>query len=134
MGQESRSQDVFLWSPSPWLPTSLMNICRKEERHPHPPGQGEGKVPLYMKVLMKPIKMIAWFDEDGVPTPVRYNMRAEDQANITIRIDRIIQKKEEKLAGNRMLIFTCQSVINGLEKRYEIKYELSTCKWFLYKM
>jgi len=33
-----------------------------------------------------------------------------------------------------MLIFTCQSVINGLEKRYEIKYELSTCKWFLYKM
>ena len=83
---------------------------------------------------MKPVKMIAWFDEDGMPTPVRYNMATEDQTSMTIHIDRIIQKREEKLAGNRMLIFTCQSVINGLEKKYEIKYELNTCKWFLYKM
>ncbi len=87
-----------------------------------------------MKVLMKPIRMIAWFAEDGVPTPVRYNMRLDDEANLTVRIDRILQKKEEKLAGNRMMIFTCQSMIDGFEKIYEIKYELSTCKWFLFKM
>ena len=87
-----------------------------------------------MKVLMKPIKMIAWFNEEGVPTPVRYNMTLEDQSNITIKINRIIHKREEKLAGNRMLIYTCQSVINNIEKIYELKYELSTCKWFLYNM
>lgn len=83
---------------------------------------------------MKPIKMIAWFNEDGVPTPVRYNMQLDDQSSLTIKIDKIVQKREEKLAGNRMLVFTCQSIINNIEKLYELKYELSSCKWFLFKM
>jgi hypothetical protein len=87
-----------------------------------------------MKVLMKPIKMIAWFDEDGTLTPVRYNMRLDDESAITIRINRIIQKKEEKLAGNRMLVFTCQSIMDNMERIYELKYEFSTCKWYLFKM
>jgi hypothetical protein len=86
-----------------------------------------------LKVLMKPIRMIAWFDEEGILTPVRYNLRLPEEG-LTIRIDRILQKREEKLAGNRMLIFTCQSIIDGVEKIYEIKYELGTCKWFLFKM
>jgi len=78
--------------------------------------------------------MIVWFNEDGTPHPVRFNMSLHDESNITIRIDRVIHKQEEKLAGNHMLVFTCQSVINNIEKIYEIKYELRTCKWYLYKM
>ena len=66
-----------------------------------------------MKVLMKPIKMIVWFNEDGTPNPVRFNMRQDDESTITIRIGRVIQKREEKLAGNRMLVFTCQSIIRA---------------------
>ena len=87
-----------------------------------------------MKVLMKPIKIIAWFDENGKPNPVRFNISLPDESSVTIRIDRVIKKHEEKLAGNRMLVFTCQSVINNIEKMYEIKYELSSCKWYLYKI
>lgn len=87
-----------------------------------------------MKVIMKPIKMIAWFSEDGVPTPVRFNIQQKDESTLTIRIDRITVKREEKLAGNRILVFTCQSTINGTETIYEIKYELTTCRWFLYKI
>ena len=87
-----------------------------------------------MKVLMKPIKMIAWFNEDGAPTPVRFQVKNRKEEPVTIRIDRINGKKEEKLAGNRMLVFTCQSVINDAERLYELKYELNSCRWFLFKM
>jgi len=87
-----------------------------------------------MKILMKPIKMIVWFNEDGTPNPVRFNIRMDDESSVTIRIDRVIKKHEEKLAGNRMLVFTCQSVINNMERIYELKYELNSCKWYLYKM
>jgi hypothetical protein len=45
-----------------------------------------------------------------------------------------MERKEEKLAGNRMLIFLCQSVVAGQEKVFELKYEIATCRWFLYKM
>lgn len=36
--------------------------------------------------------------------------------------------------GNRMKIYSCQSEIAGKIRRYELKFELKTCKWFLYKM
>lgn len=87
-----------------------------------------------MKILMKPIEMIAWFTEQGAPTPVKYRTTLEDKSKVSIKVDKIITKDEEKLAGNRMIIFKCQSIINGTEKAYELKYEINTCKWFLYKM
>lgn len=86
-----------------------------------------------MKVLMKPIEMIVCFTHEGIPNPIKYKMATEEQFNI-IKVDKILSREEEKLAGNRMILYKCQSVIDGVEKLYEIKYELNTCKWYLYKM
>jgi hypothetical protein len=46
----------------------------------------------------------------------------------------VLSVTEEKLAGNRMLCFRCQSEISGELRPFEIKFEWGTCKWFLYKM
>ncbi|MCB8816034.1 hypothetical protein [Desulfosporosinus shakirovi] len=86
-----------------------------------------------MKILMQPIEMIAWFTLEGSPNPIRYKMTSADASNAVVKVDRILTRSEEKLAGNRMIIFRCQSELNGLLKLYELKYELNTCKWFLYK-
>ncbi|WHH58833.1 hypothetical protein [Petroclostridium sp. X23] len=87
-----------------------------------------------MKVLMKPIEMIAWFTEQGIPNPIKYRASLEDQSKICITVNRIITRKEEKLAGNRMIIFKCQSILDDIERIYELKYEINTCKWYLFKM
>lgn len=87
-----------------------------------------------MKVVMKPVEIIAWFTQDGMLKPIKFRMKDDREAYITIKIDRVIDRKEEKLAGNKMLVFTCESIIRGTEKIYEIKYELNTCKWFLFKI
>ena len=83
---------------------------------------------------MQPIEMIAWFTLEGTPNPIRYRMTSDDTSNIVVKVDRIVTRSEEKLAGNRMFIFRCQSEINGLLKLFELKYELNTCKWYLYKI
>lgn len=82
---------------------------------------------------MRPIEMIAWFTQEGVPNPIRYKITSSDTSNVVVKVDRIVSRSEEKLAGNRMIIFRCQSEVNGQLKLYELKYELNTCKWFLYK-
>lgn len=82
-----------------------------------------------VKVVMKPIEMIAWFDVPGIPRPIRFRHDGE-----VVKVEQIIRLSEEKFAGNRMKIYECQSNINGQLKRYELKYELNTCKWFLYKI
>jgi len=86
-----------------------------------------------MRILMQPIEMIAWFTIEGIPNPIRYKLTSDDASSIVVKIDRIVTRSEEKLAGNRMFIFRCQSEVDGLLKLFELKYELSTCKWYLYK-
>lgn len=86
-----------------------------------------------MKVLMKDIEVIAWFKKSGHPTPIRFRLKDKDKGNIVISIDKVIFSEEEKLAGNRMILYRCQSVINNIERIFELKYEIDTCKWYLYK-
>lgn len=86
-----------------------------------------------MKVLMQPIEMIARFSPEGTPRPIKYQVTSDGES-IVIQVDQVLFQTEEKLAGNRMLVFRCQSEINGFSKIFELKYELSTCKWFLFKM
>ncbi|WP_018305494.1 hypothetical protein [Desulfitobacterium hafniense] len=81
-----------------------------------------------MRVIMKPIEMIAKF-KDGNPTPARFSYNGR-----TIDVEQIIERRAEILAGNPMKIYSCQSEIDGKLKRYELKFELKTCRWFLYKM
>ena len=82
-----------------------------------------------MKILMTPIEVIAHFKDDGNLLPLRFKLNDE-----AIKIEQVVSVTEEKLAGNKMLCFRCQSEIDGELKPFEIKFELGTCKWFLYKM
>ena len=80
-----------------------------------------------MKTQMTPITVLVHFDLSGTPHPIRFKLADE-----TIKIEQVISVTEEKLAGNKMLCFRCQSEIGGELKPYEIKLEVG--KWFLHKM
>ena len=82
-----------------------------------------------MKILMTRITVLAHFDTNGIPHPLRFKL-----ADKEIKIEQVISVSEEKLAGNKMMIFRCQSEIGGELRPFEIKFELGTCKWFLWKM
>ena len=118
---------------STWTRTHVNGVGAKLLKN-----QDAGAVPIVagkvvvaeMKTLMKPIEMIAWFDMSGTPRPIRFRI----DGNIVQRVDMVMTITEEKLAGNRMKIYRCQSEINGAVKPFELKYELQTCKWFLYKI
>lgn len=87
-----------------------------------------------MKVVAKPIEMAAWFTRDGIPHPIKFRIVNEDESYTVIKIDKIICTNTEKLAGNCMYVFKCQSIVEGIERIFEIKYEISTCRWILFKI
>lgn len=87
-----------------------------------------------MKICMQPIESIAWFTKEGIPHPLKYRILTEDKSYKTIKVSQILFRTEEKIAGNRMLLFRCQGEVNGVLKIFELKYELSTCRWYLYKI
>lgn len=85
-----------------------------------------------MKVVAKPIQMIAWFNKDGSINPIRFKI--EEDGNKVIKVDRILKSERERLAGCIMEKFTCSSVIDGVEKLYEVKYDSKSYKWILFKI
>jgi len=87
-----------------------------------------------MKILAKPIEVVSWTDTKGNINPVRFKITKEDGSNSVVKIDKVICGDIEKLAGNNMLVFRCRSVISDVERLYELKYELGTCMWMLFKI
>lgn len=87
-----------------------------------------------MKIVALPIEVVSYTDNKGEVRPLRIRVQTEEHSVKVIKIDKIISKEKEKLAGNLMLVFRCQSKINNLMKVFEIKYDLKTCKWILYKI
>ncbi|MBN2260369.1 MAG: hypothetical protein JW702_07475 [Clostridiales bacterium] len=86
-----------------------------------------------MKVIAKPIHMIACFNEDGKIRPLKF--KVEDSGiNVVIKIDQVIKTTVEKYAGNIMHVFDCRSEIEGEIKLYQLKYEIETNRWILFKM
>lgn len=87
-----------------------------------------------MKVIAKPIEMIAYTNKTGDIKPLKFRIEGEDNTGKVVKVDNVIIKEHEKLAGNSMLVYKCQSVIDNVMKQFEIKYDLRTCKWILYKI
>lgn len=87
-----------------------------------------------MKIVSKPIEVVCWFEENGSPHPVRFRIKNDDDTRATIKINKIMFTDKEKFAGNPVLVFNCLSLINDSERFLELKYEINTCRWYLYKI
>lgn len=86
-----------------------------------------------MKIVAKPIKTMVVFEYEGkIPIPYKFKIQLEDGSEQLIRIDKRIDSYRQKTAGIDAVIYECQSVIDGIEKRYKLKYILSDCRWQLY--
>ena len=86
-----------------------------------------------MKIVAKPIKTMVVFEYEGkMPIPYKFKLQLDDGEEKTIWIDNRITSYRQKIAGIDTVIYECQSVIDGIEKRYKLKYILSDCRWPLY--
>ena len=86
-----------------------------------------------MKIVAKPIKTMVVFEYEGkMPIPYKFKLQLDDGEEKVVRIDKRINSYRQTTAGIDTVIYECQSVIDGIEKRYKLKYILSECKWQLY--
>jgi len=87
-----------------------------------------------VKLMRKPIEVIAWFDFQGNAVPIRFRYEDENQELQVVKVDKIIKKDRNKFAGNSMLKYTCETCDNGIAKIFELRYEIDSLKWYLHKM
>jgi hypothetical protein len=78
-----------------------------------------------MKIINQPIKVMAIFQTNGKIEPLKF--RLDDKV---VHIEKIMKTYEEKIVGNKRIIFVC--LHNGKDI-YELKYEIDSKIWYLFK-
>lgn len=87
-----------------------------------------------MRTRPREVDVLASFNRTGQVRPLRLRIEDDMGERTTIKVDRVILFEVEKLAGNIMIKYRCQTVIDNAERIFELKYERDTCKWYLFKM
>lgn len=86
-----------------------------------------------MKIVRKPIDVVAIFKRGELPVPVRARMEIDGKEIVT-KVDRIIRVQKQASAGKGEILYVCQSVIYNVDRMYELKYLIDTFQWLLYKI
>lgn len=86
-----------------------------------------------MKIVAKNLEMICHFNSNGI-NPIKFKYQEDNGSNKVIKVDKVIGKNMETLCGNSAWIFDCQSIIDGVERLYQLKFIISECKWLLWKI
>lgn len=87
-----------------------------------------------MKILSQPIEAAVWFKDKKIPEPIKFRFKDSSDSVSVIKINKIFECREEKIAGIRSYVYCCQSIIDDQEKIYELKYFIDECRWVLYKI
>jgi len=87
-----------------------------------------------MKIIGDEIDVIVKFKRKNKPIPVKFSIQEGQEPPRVIRVDKVLFSEEEKLAGLRSYVYRCQSVIDGEERLFELKYYIQDCRWVLYKI
>ncbi len=87
-----------------------------------------------MRTSPREVDVLASFDRSGHVRPLRFRIEDESGERKTIRVDKIILSEVEKLAGNIMIKYRCQTVMENEARLFELKYDRDTFKWYLFKM
>jgi hypothetical protein len=87
-----------------------------------------------MKTIAKPIEMISWTQEDGRIRPIKFKITAHDDEKKVYQVMKIYTTELDRIAGNKVYRYTCEIHIDSLTKLCEIRYELDSCRWILFKI
>lgn len=90
-----------------------------------------------MKIINKEISVLAAHKKgESMAVPLRFQYENIEGERQTVNIDKLSNWSEEKIAGNRIRRYICQSYIERKDSIivYEIRYDVELEVWYLYKI
>lgn len=81
-----------------------------------------------MRTYARPIDVIVSFGYNEL-TPLRFEVKRKDGSETVANVDRVIERKFEKIAGVQTVLFICEAA----GKRCELKFWKEDYKWVLLK-
>jgi hypothetical protein len=86
-----------------------------------------------MNIVDKSIHVVTRTDGAGIVKPVRFFI-TDDESREVINVERLIRRDKEKIGGDDTYTFTCEIIKDNLKMLCDLRLNLSTNEWILYRM
>ena len=88
-----------------------------------------------MTLLNKPIEVAAYLDSAGIIKPVSFKNVNEDGSTTLFHIQRSIRRDKEKLGKDTYIYtFTCEVIVDEKTVLCDLKFNVQTKEWILFRM
>ncbi|MCT4687917.1 MULTISPECIES: hypothetical protein [Vallitalea] len=87
-----------------------------------------------MKTIVKPIEMKSVTDVNGTIRPLRFRITDQEERLHTVNVLSIYSVEQSRIAGEKKRIYTCEIQIRDKVRICELRYNLDTTTWELYKV
>ena len=86
-----------------------------------------------MKVIDKPVAVLALFSKQGIPKPLIFSITEEDEMH-EIKNIKVIRMYDCKINKKKVTIYSCYAVINNIKRNFELRFYPADISWVLYKI
>mgnify|MGYP001562232070 CR=1 FL=1 len=87
-----------------------------------------------MNIPFKPVEVNVTCNQKDIRRPLYLRIAHNDENLKIINVDKVLTKGNERIKNNNGISYRCNSLIEGSTFFYELKFELSSSKWKLWRM
>ncbi len=87
-----------------------------------------------MKIYNKQISVLSKTDTDGTITPLRWQIEDEESNLQAYKILNVMNRKKTRVSGNITYEIFCETEIQGTKRPCELRYNMDTAQWYLFKI
>jgi hypothetical protein len=86
-----------------------------------------------MNIVDKSVQLVTKTDGAGIVKPLHFFI-TDDESREVINVERLIRRDKEKIGGDDTYTFTCEIIKDNLKMLCDLRLNLSTNEWILYRM
>lgn len=86
-----------------------------------------------MNIVDKSVQVVTKNDGAGIVKPLRFFI-TDDESREVINIKRLVRRDKEKIGEDYIYTFTCEIIKDNMKMLCDLRLNLSTNEWILYRM
>lgn len=87
-----------------------------------------------MNIVNKSVQVVTTVDGAGIIKPLSFFVTDADEIGDMINVERLLRRDKEKIGGDYVYTFTCEIIKDNMKMLCDLKLNLSTQEWSLYRM
>ena len=86
-----------------------------------------------MNIVDKSVQVVTKTDGAGIVKPLCFSI-TDDESGEAINVERLVRRDKEKIGGDYTYTFTCEIIKDNIKMLCDLRLNLSTNEWILYRM